>query len=51
MLQKDGYAEDCQGRRIVRAQMRAGRAVQEQETRHRRARVGARDARRDVEKA
>lgn len=33
----------------MRSQMRGGRAVQEQEMQHKRARVGARDARRDVE--
>lgn len=52
MLQEDSFAEDCQGRGIVPAQERAGRAVQAQETHHRRAStVGARDARRDMEKA
>lgn len=34
MLQEDSFAEDCQGREIVHAQARAGKAVQAQETQH-----------------
>lgn len=51
MHQEDGFAEDCQRRGIVHAQARAGRAVQAQEMQHGRVKVGARDARRDMEKA